>query len=206
MSEDNFLSDEEVDYLLGGCSEEYSQEYKVKKAAATVKKQRYDQFYMDMALRCAAMSYGIRAKVGTVIVKNDNIISMGWNGMPAGMPNDCEDRVYSTKVETGILGNNAEFPYAENMSNGHYRRYKLVTKPEVLHAEQNAICKAAKSGTALKGAELYVTLSPCMHCAAMIYNSGISRVVYQQDYNSTGAKFLKDRGVVVEQLVPEINT
>jgi deoxycytidylate deaminase len=101
MSDEDFLSDEEVEYLLSGGSEEYSQEYEAKKAAAAVKKQRYDHFYMDMALRCAGMSYGIRAKVGAVIVKNDNIISMGWNGMPAGMPNDCEDRVYSTKVEIG---------------------------------------------------------------------------------------------------------
>lgn len=204
-AESPFLTDEEVDALLDLPDWE---ERKRKSMPEPTKQERYDQMYMDIAARCAKMSYAIRAKVGSVIVKDDNIISMGWNGMPSGMSNDCEDRVYSTKVtlSTEQVSDifRKEFPYTEHIAQGHYRRYKLVTKPEVLHSEQNAVCKAAKSGTALKGATMYVTLAPCMNCAAIVYNAGISRLVYQNEYKgaagSAGVKFLKDRGLEVHRL------
>ena len=196
-----FLSDEDIDDLLDPKSDEPMP----KPVLKLTKQEQYDRMYMDIALRCAKMSYAIRAKVGSVIVKDDNIISMGWNGMPAGMHNDCEDRVYSEKVtlSTERVSETVreEFPFAEHIAHGHYRRYKLVTKPEVLHSEQNAVCKAAKSGTALRGATMYVTLAPCMNCAAIVYNAGIARLVYQNEYKgSAGVQFLKDRGVEVHRL------
>lgn len=191
-----FLSDEEVDDLLSEVVVA-----RRKPAALPSKSVRYDRLYMDIAVRCSEMSYGVRAKVGAVIVKDGNTVSMGWNGMPSGMTNECESKVFSTSVTQEVTEDlREEFPFVDTIAPGNYRRYKLVTKPEVLHAEQNAICKAARSGTALAGAAIYVTLAPCMNCATMIYNSGINRVVYGTDYAKSGLAFLRDRGVEVDKL------
>jgi dCMP deaminase len=120
------------------------------------KQRRYDELYMDIALRFAAMSHAVRKKVGCVIVLDNNILSFGFNGMPAGMDNCCENEVDG----------------------------KLVTKGEVSHAEENAIAKLAKSNTSSVGATAYVTLEPCMHCAKLLYNAGITRVVIKEPYLS----------------------
>jgi dCMP deaminase len=112
---------------------------------------------MDIAHSVAKMSYAARAKVGCVIVKNDNIISMGWNGMPSGMSNECEE----------LIDN------------------ELVTKQAVLHAESNALMKLAKDGSSSDGATLYITLSPCFECAKLILQSGIKTVIYANEYRNT---------------------
>lgn len=136
------------------------------------KQYRYDSLYVDIARRVALMSYAVRAKVGCVIVRDSNILSMGFNGMPAGMDNCCEHEV------DGVL----------------------VTNPEVSHAEENAIAKLAKSSTSCNMATVYVTMEPCMHCAKLIYSAGIGRVVYIDEYKShAGVEFLKARGLVVLQ-------
>ena len=76
-----------------------------------------------------------------------------------------------------------------------------VTKPYVLHAEANAITKVAKSGNNSKGATLYVTASPCMECAKLIIQSGISRVVYRDEYRLTdGVDLLRKAGIEVEKI------
>jgi dCMP deaminase len=132
-----------------------------------------DMLYMDIAARVALMSHAERTKVGCVIVKGDNILAMGWNGMPSGFSNSCEmpKQVY-TNGKTYI---------------------DYVTMPEVLHAESNAIAKLARSTVSSVGSTAYVTLSPCMDCAKQLYQAGITRLVYRDEYRDlSGLHFLKD--------------
>ena len=121
---------------------------------------KYDELYMGIANRIALQSHDTDHKVGCVIVKHNNIIAMGWNGMPRTMDND-------TKLPNG------------------------TTKPEVLHAETNAIAKLSMSTQSSQGATLYCTLSPCLECAKLIYQAGITRVVYRDSYkDDAGILFL----------------
>jgi len=129
---------------------------------------------MDWAHRAAQLSHARRLNVGAVIVKDDTVISYGYNGMPAGWDNNCEH----------ILQDGT-----------------LKTNPEVLHAESNAIAKLAKSNNSGLGADLFVTHSPCLECAKLIYQSGISRVFYSEDYrDDAGLQFLYKSGLIVEKL------
>jgi dCMP deaminase len=141
-------------------------------------KQKFIDLYMDWAARTAQLSHARRLQVGAVIVKDDSVISYGYNGMPAGWDNDCENW-----VEDGDLGSGWK------------------TKPEVLHAESNAIAKLAKSHNSGNGADLFVTHMPCLNCAKLIYQSGISRVWYGANYrDDAGVKFLEKSGVSVKQI------
>ena len=131
---------------------------------------KYDEKYLRMAKIWATNSYCKRRQVGALLVKDNMIISDGYNGTPTGFENICEDE------------------------NG-------VTKPYVLHAEANAITKVAQSGNSAAGATLYVTASPCMECSKLIIQSGISRVVYSDEYRlDDGIKLLRRAGVEVEKL------
>lgn len=125
--------------------------------------------YMDTAERFAQLSSAIRLKVGSVIVKDHRIISIGYNGTPAGWDNACED---------------------ENNK----------TKPEVIHAEANAVTKLARDGESGKGAVLFCTHAPCIDCAKLIFGSGISKVFYRDVYkNEDGIRFLEQSNVDIEQ-------
>ena len=162
---------------------------------------------MDWAKRCAELSHARRLHVGAVIVKDDTVISYGYNGMPAGWDNNCEDQVWD-KGAGGWLDPEeieAKYPY-EGWHEGAGRnvRYGLKTKPEVLHAESNAIAKLAKSNNSGLGADLFVTHMPCLDCAKIIYQSGISRVWYGENYrDDSGVKFLEKSGVEVKQIKEE---
>ena len=148
-------------------------------------KQKFIDLYMDWAQRCAKLSYARRLQVGAVIVKDDSVISYGYNGMPAGWDNDCEDEQLQT--------------YAG--FEGAISSTKLTTKPECLHAESNAIAKLAKSSNSGSGAALFVTHAPCMDCAKLIYQSGISSVYYGENYrDDAGIKFLKKSGVTIVRI------
>ena len=166
----------------------------------TYKEVRYHKFYMDLALRVAEMSYAVRRKVGCVIVKDDNILSFGWNGMPAGMDNVCEYKQYD--LSRDFNGNHfpdheEEYPFI----NDKKERYKLVTNIEVSHAEENAIAKIARSNQSSHGATAYVTLEPCMHCAKLIYSAGIEQVYIRELYTDhTGADYLISCGVNVNRI------
>jgi dCMP deaminase len=154
---------------------------------------------MDMALRVAEMSYAVRKKVGSVLVKDDNIISFGWNGMPAGWDNNCEYKDYD--ISRDFNGN--YFPYSEKEYplEDERGRYRLKTNPEVLHSEANTILKIARSTVSSEGATLFTTLAPCSDCAKLIYQSGIKKVYYRDSYREkTGVEFLEKSGVIVEQL------
>ena len=153
---------------------------------AVSKQLRMDRLYMDLAERIGEESVAKRLHVGAVLVKNDNIISMGWNGMPAGMDNDCEDKIW--EPNEGPWGDSGE--------------YVLVTKKEVLHAESNVLMKlAADGGFGSKDSTLYVTTAPCADCAKLIKQAKVTRVVFKHHYRlSDGYELLKKMGIQVEQL------
>ena len=133
-------------------------------------KEKFISAYMDVAERFAQLSHAQRAKVGAIIVKDDRIISIGYNGMPSGWDNVCE-------------------------TEGR-------TNPEVLHAETNAIAKLAQSGESGKDATLFCTHLPCIECAKLIYQSGITQVYYREEYQAakgTGKEFLIKSNVLVTQ-------
>lgn len=151
-------------------------------------KEKFIKLYMDWAKRVSELSYARRLKVGSVIVKDDCVISYGYNGMPAGWDNDCEDEMLeSTTEETG-------------KATIVTTRKVLKTKPEVIHAESNAIAKLAKSTNSGVGSTMFITHSPCIECAKLIYQSGITTVYYNGEYRSEdGIKFLEKSGVTVVQ-------
>lgn len=152
-------------------------------------KEKFKLAYMQTAHTFAELSHARRLKVGAIVVKDDRIISIGYNGTPAGWGNDCENEVIETTTE--------ETGKATVITT----RKVLKTKPEVLHAESNAIAKLARSIESGLGAAIFITHSPCLECAKLIYQSGIQRVYYQQKYrDDLGLEFLQASGVDVEQL------
>ena len=137
-----------------------------------MEKDKLDKTYMNMARELSKLSHAQRRKVGCLIVKDTHIIAEGLNGTPRGFDNNCE--------------------YIDHVD--HY-----YTKPEVLHAESNAITKLARSTNSSSGATLYVTCSPCFECAKLIIQSGIERVVYDEEYKSQkGLLLLEKAGILVE--------
>ena len=171
-------------------------------------KPKFQKLYNNIAHEVAKMSHARRLQVGAVIVKDDRVISMGYNGMPAGWENNCENKEYMSSDAGGWLSPEEiyqQWPFEEtivvandNESFETTMRYRLKTKPEVLHAESNAIAKLAKSNDSGLGAELFVTHAPCMECSKLIFQSGIGRVYYSADYrDDSGIKFLKQSGVEV---------
>ena len=164
-------------------------------------KEKFKQTYMKTAKVFAELSHARRLHVGAIVVKDDRIISIGYNGMPAGWDNNCEDIVYDTGAGGWISPEEfqAMYPYTEYDEDADEEyRYGLKTKPEVLHAESNAIAKLARSNNSGLGADLFVTHSPCLDCAKLIYQSGIRRVYFNENYrNDAGINFLQKSGVEV---------
>ena len=167
-------------------------------------KSKFIDLYMDWADRVAKLSHAVRLNVGAVIVKDDTVISYGYNGMPAGWDNNCEDKIWDNGAGGWLSPEEIEeqYPY-EGWHEGAGRnvRYGLKTKPEVLHAESNAIAKLAKSHNSGLGATMFITHAPCLDCAKLIYQSGIGSVLYRNSYRDTsGITFLEKSGVKVEQM------
>lgn len=162
-------------------------------------KQKYIDLYMDWAKRCAELSHAQRLHVGAVIVKDDSVISYGYNGMPADWENDCEYKDYD--LARDFDGN--YFPYSEKEYplQDQHGRYRLKTRPEVLHAESNAIAKLAKSSSSGNGADIFITHAPCLDCAKLVYQAGIKRVYFGQAYrDNAGIEFLKKCNIPVEKI------
>ena len=152
-------------------------------------KENLKRAYMKTAETFAELSHARRLKVGCIIIKDNRIISIGYNGMPAGWDNNCEDEIVDNY--TGL--------------EGAIHNVRLTTKPEVLHAESNAIAKLARSNESGEGATLFVTHSPCLECAKLIYQSGINTVYYRNHYRDiSGLNFLKQGGVDVHQYTDSI--
>ncbi len=161
----------------------------------------FDKSYLRIALAVGSRSYAVRHKVGSVIVKDDQIISDGFNGTPHGFDNCCENEVKCDVDPSDSLDGGASICMTYNDDCNKCPHHYLVTKPEVLHAESNAITKLARSTQSSEGATLYVTLSPCFDCAKLIIQSGIKRVVYMEKYRSEdGLKLLEKAGIQVEQI------
>ena len=143
---------------------------------------KFDDIFMDLAVSLAKRSHCIKAQVGAVLTKDTRIISIGYNGPPAGTHN-CDE----------------EFP-----EHGCPRDSKGSCSL-ALHAEQNAILYATKNGATLEGTTLYVTLSPCIACARVIYTMKIQKVFYKDSYAQykglaidEGVEFLRKFGVDVQ--------
>lgn len=139
------------------------------------KQRQIDCRYIRMAQIWAENSYCQRRKVGALIVKDEMIISDGYNGTPKGFENICEE-----DAAAGDIGK---------------------TKAYVLHAEANAITKVAKSNNNSLGSTLYITTSPCVECSKLIIQSGIVRVVYSQEYRDrSGLDLLERAGIDVVRI------
>jgi dCMP deaminase len=135
------------------------------------------------------LSSARRLQVGCVVVKDNTIIGIGYNGMPSGWDNDCEKRSY-TNIDP-------KWQYLDEDGS----TYSLVTRPEVLHAESNALAKVARSTNSSEGASVFVTHAPCLDCAKMMYQAGINSVYYRSSYRDTsGVDFLKECNIEVKQI------
>ena len=146
-------------------------------------KQKFIEAFMNAAEVFAALSSARRLHVGAIIVKDNRIISIGYNGMPSGWDNNCEDVVTPT------------LPYLQGDGP------TLKTKPEVLHSETNAIAKLAKSTESGDGATMFITHAPCLDCAKLIYQSGIKSVYYRNTYRNTdGVDFLNKCNIEVKNV------
>jgi len=158
-------------------------------------KQKFVDYYMKIAEATAELSSAVRLKVGSIIVKNNSIISYGYNGTPTGWDNTCEDVLTTYDVRDTQHSND----WMYNESTKQYTRLK--TKPETLHSESNAIAKVAKSNESSDGAALFCTHAPCLDCAKLIHQAGINSVYYRNAYRSTdGITFLEKSGTTVQQL------
>lgn len=134
---------------------------------------KHISMYMEIARVVAKTSYATRLKVGAVAVKDNRVLSLGYNGTPPGMDNECEHMV------DGVL----------------------VTKPTVIHAEANCILKMARDGQAAQDADMFVTVSPCLECSKMILTAGFRKLWFGEQYRTMdGVYFLRSNGVEVAQV------
>jgi dCMP deaminase len=141
-------------------------------------KQKWIDAFMDTAERFAQLSSAKRLRVGAVVVKDNRIISIGYNGMPAGWTNECE-HVIQLSDDT----------------------VELKTKDEVIHAEANAILKLARDGESGNGSSLFCTHAPCVQCAKLIYGAGINSMYYRESYrDNDGIEFLQKCEINVQKV------
>ena len=138
----------------------------------------------------AELSTAKRLQVGCVIVKENTIIGIGYNGMPSGWDNNCEEMEYIVKEDCQYTDKYLVYNGFTETAHGWS---KLHSKKEVLHAETNAIAKVSRSTNTSDGASIFVTHAPCLECAKIIYQAGIKEVYYKNDYRSVdGINFLKN--------------
>ena len=167
-------------------------------------KQKYIDLYKDFAERTAKLSHARRLQVGAVIVKDDTIISYGYNGTPSGWDNNCEDKEYMGDAGGWISPGEieAQWPFEEWVASLCRKvRFRLKTKPEVLHAESNAIAKLARGINSGDGADIFITHAPCLDCAKLVYQAGIKRVYFGTAYrDDSGIRFLEKSGVEVNKI------
>jgi dCMP deaminase len=147
-------------------------------------KKKWVDAFMDTAERFSQLSSAVRLKVGAVVVKDNRIISIGYNGMPSGWTNECEEEIGYVLDDSGNIVET-----------------RTKTKDEVIHAESNAIIKLARDGESGNGAILFCTHAPCIHCAKLIHGAGINTLYYRDSYrNENGIDFLKNCKILVEKV------
>lgn len=140
--------------------------------------------HLKAAKAYAELSHARRLKVGAVLLQEDRIISVGYNGMPSGMDNNCE-------VVTSVL----------EPVNQLAREVTYKTKPEVVHAEMNVIAFAAKNGVATNGCTMVVTHSPCFECSKLLMQAGVKEIYYETEYRLTDSlDFLRTNNIKVERI------
>lgn len=141
-----------------------------------------DKVYMQNAVNMSTLSHAVRKKVGCMLVTPENLQIGSYNGQPSGWDNGCED-MHTT-------------------DDPHFKPFEyLVTKNTVIHAELNAILHAARQGVSVKGSTIYISLSPCASCSAMIAQAGIKRVVYKEEYRDrSGINLLLSSGIAVDKI------
>jgi dCMP deaminase len=150
-------------------------------------KDKFIDAHMKAAEVYAQLSSAKRLQVGCVVVKDNTIIGIGYNGMPSGWTNDCEEVVDVDPSDPRYDFNNFT--------------KELKTKPEVMHAETNSISKIARSTNSSDGAALFVTHAPCLDCAKIIHQAGINSVYYRNTYRSTdGIEFLEKCNINVKKV------
>lgn len=146
---------------------------------------KWVKMYLDIADRLAQESHAVRLKVGAVFVSPDGVMSTGINGMPAGSTNECENKVW----------------VYDEYSFGDMGEYKLETKKELSHAEENLFGKLMRQGVVTKGGSMFLTHEPCINCSKIIVNAGIEEVFYRVSYkgsNPTGKEWLRENGIFCE--------
>jgi dCMP deaminase len=144
-------------------------------------KQKWIDAFMDTAERFAQLSSAVRLQVGAVVVKDNRIISIGYNGMPSGWTNECEEEIGHVLDDSGNIVET-----------------RTKTKDEVIHAEANAIIKLARDGESGNSASLFCTHAPCIHCAKLIHGAGIEKVYYRDTYrDNLGIDFLEKCNIEV---------
>jgi len=160
-------------------------------------KQKFIDAHMKVAETYAQLSTAKRLQVGAVIVKDNTIIGIGYNGMPSGWNNMCEDVEFVLKEECQATD---EWMRENGFRETTHGWTRLKSKAEVLHAESNAVAKVSRSTNSSGGAAMFITHAPCLECAKMIYQSGIKEVYYKNDYRSNaGINFLKQCEVKVNK-------
>jgi len=141
-------------------------------------KTKYHPMYWEIIESAAKQSVATRHKVGALVVTPTGMLSIGFNGMPTGLPNDCETTyVRCDQHPTGIRGK---------------------TNPEVIHAERNAIDKMTREGVSTKDSILFVSRAPCFECAKALHGLGLKTVYYQEDHDDMrGVELLRATGTPV---------
>ena len=161
-------------------------------------KEKFIKAHMKAAEVYAELSTAKRLQVGCVIVKDNTIIGIGYNGMPSGWDNNCEDVEYILKEE---CRQSDKFMMHNGYTESAHGWSRLHSKKEVLHAETNAIAKVSRSTNSSESASLFVTHAPCLECAKIIHQAAIKEVYYRHNYRSIdGIEFLKKCNIGVQQV------
>jgi len=166
-------------------------------------KSKIIEAHLDVARRYADLSSARRLKVGAIVVKEHRIISIGYNGTAPGDDNNCEELEWMPRNTGGWLAPEEMrqmFPLTGEHAEYGQWPYRLRTLDTVIHAEENAIAKLARSHESGDGASMFITHAPCHQCAKMILQSGIADVWYAHEYrNHFGVDYLNSHGVSCQQ-------
>lgn len=163
------------------------------------------KLFMRMAHDVAKLSTAIKHKVGCIIVTTDNSHVLGYNGTPADWSNECEYRVYQDDVPVHLMSYQLVLENKFNLIDDDGRKYLLKSKDEVLHAEINAVAKLARGTISSVDSTAFITLAPCLECAKLLYQSGVSRVYYSNIYrNRAGIDFLEQCNVPCKRITDDV--